>query len=138
MKKYILLLLPIFYSCSVLSQNVSVKETWKPLLKQPGVAQYFSGIFESMVIEIEETVEKITVLHLGDQFEIKDGIMENEVDYYVKLKPENIKNMSDYGADGKIDAYESYRIMSVLFTPLTRAALKNPMMNKPFLQKMAN
>lgn len=125
----------IFLSLSGFSQSPSVKEAWVPLLKMEGLAEYFSGLYERLGIEIEETGEKITVVHKGSYFELEDGV--ENVDYLVELKLENIKNMSSHGEDGKIDAYESYRIMSVLFTPLTKASLENPMMNKPFQQKLA-
>jgi len=119
MKKLIFFYLLVLISYTGFTQEKSVKEHWKPLLAQEGLAQYFSGIFESLGIQIEETNEQLTILHKTDHFEIVDGINETDVDYSVKLKMENIKNMSAHGADGKIDPYESYRIMSVLFTPLT-------------------
>lgn len=138
MSKYILLLLPLFFSYDSSAQNESIKELWKPLLSQAGLANYFSGIFESLGIQIEETGEKVTILHLNSHFEMIEGVDEDKVDYYVSLKLENITNMSAHGADGQIDANESYRIMRVLFTPLTKSALENPMMNKSFAQKMAH
>lgn len=137
MKTVILILSLITLSLFGYSQNRSVKEMWAPLLNKEGLAEYFSGLYESLGIEIEETGEKITVLHLGNHFELKDGIDPDSVDYNITLKLENIKNMAQHGEDNKIDSYESYRIMSVLFTPLTRSSLENPMMNKPFQQKMA-
>lgn len=127
-----LLLLPAF------AQSESVKKAWEPLLDQPGLAFYFSGVFESLAVTIEETGEQITVLHHGNRFELRDGISEVVTDYSVTLKLANIRNMAEHGKDGKIDDYESYRIMSVLFTPLARAALENPMMNKSFAMKMAD
>lgn len=120
------------------AQAQSVKELWQPLLNQPGMATYFSGLFETLGIRIAETGEEVTVTHRIDHFEIAEGIVDSAVDYVVDLRQENVSNLLQHGADGQVDSYESYRIMAVLFTPLTRAALQNPMMNKSFPQKLAH
>ena len=122
---------------SGVAQTTSIKESWEPLLKEPGLAEYFSGVFESLGIHVAETGEEVTIVHKTDHFEIKNGISRTDVDYAVTIREANVMNMAGHGKDGIIDAYESYRIMSVLFTPLTRAALENPMMNKALPQKLA-
>lgn len=112
-------------------------EMWNSLLNKPELANYFSGIFNDMGFIIEETGEKFTVMHKGDHFTMKEGIENDKVDYIVNLKLENIQNMLKHGGDSKIDEYESFRIMSVFFTPLTKASLTNPTMTKPMLRKMS-
>lgn len=115
----------------------SSMEAWESLLNKKQLADYFSGIFNSMGFVIEETKEEFTVIHHGDYFKTEKGINREKVDYVVKLKLENIQNMQKHGDDNAIDAMESFRIMSVLFTPLTEASLSNPMLNKPLMRKMS-
>ena len=117
------------------SYSQSAKEIWEPLLQDTNIAKFFSGMWESLGINIEETSEKLTVLHLGDHFELKDGIVESEVDYNVFLNGKSVKDMGTYGEDSKIDDLEAYKIMGTLFTPFVRASLKHAMMNKSFQQK---
>lgn len=118
------------------SQSSSM-EAWESLLNKKELADYFSGIFTKMGFVIEETKEEFTVIHHGDHFMTEKGIDRNNVDYVVKLKLKNIQNMQEHGSDNTIDATESFRIMSVLFTPLTEASLANPMLNKPLMRKMS-
>lgn len=118
------------------SQKSSM-ESWESLLNKKQLAEYFSGIFNTMGFVIEETKEEFTVIHHGDHFMTEKGINRDKVDYVVKLKLENIENMQKHGSDNTIDESESFRIMSVLFTPLTEASLANPMLNKPLMRKMS-
>jgi len=112
-------------------------DKWKSLLNKKELATYFSGIFNEMGFVIEETNERFTVSHEGDYFTIKEGIEEDKVDYVVNLKLQNIENMLQHGEDGSVDEFESFQIMSVLFTPLTEASLTNPTLTKPLLRKMS-
>lgn len=112
-------------------------ETWKPLLNQPKLAEYFSGTFNYLGIRIAETGEAFTVHHLGRSFELTAGIDPAKADFTVTLHQENIDNMLKHGADAQIDEAESFRIMRVLFTPLTEAELNNPYLTKRRYLKMA-
>lgn len=112
-------------------------EKWNSLLNKAELAEYFSGIFNDMGFVIEETGEQFTATHAGDHLTIKEGIVEDSVDYIVSLRLENIQNMLKHGEDNTIDEHESFRIMSVLFTPLTKASLTNPTLAKPLLRKMS-
>lgn len=130
-------LLVLFLAPECLSQETSSMDRWRVLLDKPELANYFTGIFNKMGFIIEETNEQFTVIHEGDHFSISEGVKEESVDYVVTLKLENIDNMLKHGADSKIDEYESFRIMSVLFTPLTEASLTNPTLSKPLMRKMS-
>lgn len=137
-----LTLLTALFICSIsFSQSVpdslSVKKYWTPILKESKLATYFSGMWESLGITIEETGEKITVLHQKDHFDLVDGVNEDNVDYSVTIKLFDVRNMASHGKDGGINADESFRIMKTLFTPFVRASLKHPMMNKSFQMKLA-
>lgn len=131
-------LLLVLLLCPAVLFGQSVKASWSTILKEKNLAVYFQGMWESLGINIEETGEKITILHHKDHFEMLDGVDDETVDYNVFLKLENVINMAAHGEDGEIDAYESYKIMSVLFTPFVQATLMHPMMNKSCQMKMAN
>ncbi len=126
----------LFISTFTFGQTTTM-EMWRELLDKRELAVYFSGIFDDMGFIIEETGEQFTVSHKGEHFTIKEGVKFDSVDYVVRLKLENIENMQKHGADNKIDEHESFRIMSVLFTPLTEASLTNPTLSKPWLRKMS-
>lgn len=134
---FLLSCLSIIITTLSFSQQESAIEQWEELLNKPKLAEYFNGIFEDMGFIVEETGETFTVHHGGDHFTINSGIVSDEVDYIVRLHEENIQNMRRYGADSEINASESYKIMSLLFTPLTVASLSNPTLSKPMLRKMS-
>lgn len=110
---------------------------WDQLLDKPELANYFADIFEDLGIVVEETGEAFTVHHKGDHFTLTEGVDEQKVDYVAHIKLENVKNMAAHGEDATISSEESYRIMSVLFTPLTQASLKNPMLSKPGKRRLS-
>lgn len=130
----IFMLLMLFVS-TVAAQDT--KSQWNQLLDKEKLADYFNGIFNQLGIQIAETGEKFTVVHQGNHFDIHDGVNKDSVDYYVTLSLENVKNMRGHGADSEIDAGESYAIMSVLFTPLTRVSLDAPLLNRPLMRKLS-
>jgi len=132
-----ILLFPLLIFClNVQSQTIT--ELWKPILKHSELAVYFSGMWNKLGISVPSYKEKLTVVHKGDHFKLIPGADKDSVDYLVELKAENIENMAKHGADGKIDTYESYRIMATLFTPFVRSALSHPMMNKSLQLRLAS
>jgi|TARA_R110000737_G_scaffold151521_1_gene180817 hypothetical protein len=138
----VLLLLTALLGCTIsLGQTVpdslSVKKYWEPILKESKLATYFSGMWESLGITIEETGEKITVLHQKDHFDLVNGVNEDGVDYSITIKLFDVRNMASHGQDGGINADESFKIMKTLFTPFVQASLKHPMMNKSGQMRLA-
>lgn len=126
-----------FIVITSLSFSQSSMHQWDHLLEKEGLVSYFSGVFDQLGITIDETGEKFTVIHKGSHFELVDGVNSNSVDYHVNLKLENISNMVNHGEDSKIDADESFRIMSVLFTPFTESSLQHPNLRTPSLVKLS-
>lgn len=138
MKTTILFQLLFSFLLANYSFGQNAMEQWKPLLNKAELASYFDGIFHKMAFIVEETNEQFTVTHEGDHFTIEEGINKDSVDYIIPLKQENIQNMAKHGADSKIDEAESFKIMSVLFTPLTESSLTNPMMSNPLMRKLSS
>ena len=128
----ILILLNISYS-----QSTSSLESWENILQTPELVEYFKGIFNSLGVIVEETNEKFTINHTGNSFEFEMGINEEKVDFIVPAKLQNIQNMIAHSHDGKISLEESWRIMDVLFTPLTRVTLQTPVLSINWRRKLA-
>ena len=97
---------------------------------------FFSGLFDVIGITIEETGEELTVRIGSDKIHIDPGLPDRW-DSLVPLKIENVTNMVSHAVDGRLDAFEAWRIVSVLFTPLTREALKNPVLSKGIFRRLA-
>ena len=112
-------------------------KAWEGMLDKVELANWFSDVFNTLGITVFETGEKFTVNHKGDHFTLTNGIDEANVDYSVTIKLENVSNMSKHGEDSQISSYEAYRILAVLFTPLTASSLKSPMMSKPLMRRLA-
>ena len=96
----------------------------------------FVGLFDVIGITIEETGEELTARIGADQIHIDPGLPDN-YDFLVPLKLENVHDMISFTADGKLDEFEVWRIIAVLFTPLTRETLGNPVMSRNLLRKLA-
>ena len=114
---------------SFYAQNTdSYMNSWGNIVQTAEVVEYFNGVFDVIGISIEETGEKFTVYHRGDTITLKQGIDPNS-DFIVPLKAQNIHNMIAHSDDGIISSEESWRILSVLFTPLTKVTLQTPVLS---------
>ena len=121
----------------LLGQETSSLKTWESILQTPELINYFNGIFNHLGVVIDETGESFTIHHTGDAFIFEEGIIEDKVDFIVPLQVENIKNMVRHSEDGKISENESWRILDVLFTPMTRVTLETPVLSVNWRRKLA-
>ena len=119
------------------SEYTSSLDAWENILQTPELLLYFNDVFDHLGIIIEETDEKFTIHHLDTEFIFEEGIVEGAVDFIVPLKLKNIENMMLHAKDGKIDSSESWRILNVLFTPLTEVTLQNPVLSVNWRRKLA-
>jgi len=133
MRLFLLLLLSI----SIYAQEVSSLQKWEKILQTPELLNYFNGVFENLGIKIKETGESFTIHHQGDSFYFEKGIIEEKVDFIVPLELQNIENMVRHAKDGQISADESWRILNVLFTPMTRVTLEAPVLAVNWRRKLA-
>lgn len=127
----------IIFISSIYSESNSSMNAWENIFQTPELISYFDGVFDNLGVRIEETGESFTVHHSDTKFIFKKGIVEEEVDFIVPLKLENINNMIQHAKDGKIDSAESWRILAVLFTPLTKVTLQNPVLAIDWRRKLA-
>ena len=130
-------LLPFFIITGVFTQDISSMKTWENILQTPELVEYFRGIFNHLGISIEETGESFTIHHTGQGFSFEKGIDKNSVDFIVPIKLKNIQNMVHHAKDGKISASESWRILDVLFTPMTKVTLQTPVLSVNWRRKLA-
>ena len=129
--------LPILLFTGVFSQETSSMKTWENILQTPELVEYFHGIFNHLGITIEETGEIFTIHHTGEGFVFEKGIDQKIVDFIVPIKLQNIQNMENHAKDGKISADESWRILDVLFTPMTKVTLQTPVLSVNWRRKLA-
>ena len=121
----------------IISQELPSLTAWENILQTPDLVKYFDGVFNHLGIIIEETDERFTIHHTGASFEFEEGIIEDNVDFIVPLKKENISNMIKHAEDGFISPEESWRILDVLFTPLTKVTLQTPVLAVDWRRKLA-
>ena len=67
----------------------------------------------------------------------RKGIVKEKVDFIVPLELQNIENMIKHAKDGEISDNESWRILNVLFTPMTRVTLETPVLAVNWRRKLA-
>ena len=134
--KHILLIILLIVS-PLKSEYASSINAWKNILQTPELLSYFNGVFDHLGVDIEETGEKFTIHHMETEFIFEEGIVEGAVDFIVPLQLENIENMMKHAKDGKIDSSESWRILDVLFTPLTKSTLQNPVFSTNWRRRLA-
>jgi hypothetical protein len=116
-------------------------EKWSTIVQTPALVEYFSDVFSKAGVVVEatnqsESNEEFTVVNDGRGFAFHAGV-DNDVEFVVPLKEENVENLLKFAADGKFDPHESWRIVQILFTPLTRAALQSPAVRRNWLRVMA-
>tara|TARA_B100000686_G_scaffold340591_1_gene416526 strand:+ start:464 stop:1135 length:672 start_codon:yes stop_codon:yes gene_type:complete len=126
----------ILLSISFSEQTNSYMESWENIIQTSEVIEYFDGVFEVLGISIEETGEQFTVYHKGNSISLQKGIDPNS-NFIVPLKAYNIENMIAHSKDGTISPEESWRILSVLFTPMTKVTLQTPTLSVNWMRKFA-
>ena len=109
---------------------------WRSIAQTDEIVDFFTDMFDVMGIVIEETGEELT-LRVGENKIHIDPGLPAKCDFLVPLKTENVTNMVSHAEDGSLGEYEAWRIASVLFTPLTRETLKNAVMSKSILRRLA-
>jgi hypothetical protein len=113
-------------------------QLWSQIVQAPELVGYFKGVFGKAGIQVEETGEAFTVVNADARgtFQLHPGI-DPDVDFVVPLKQENVANLVAHVADGKLGPHEAWRIVKVLFTPLTRAALQSPIVRQNWVRVLA-
>ena len=106
------------------------------MLQTPELTDNFRGVFNHLGIEVEETGERFTLHHQGSHFTFEEGINERRVNLIVPVKIQSINNMAVHVEDGIASPEESWRILDVLFTLLTRVILQTPVLSINWRRKL--
>jgi hypothetical protein len=111
-------------------------EMWSSIVQTPEVVDYFRDVFNKAGVAVDGSKEEFTVINDGSAFTFHAGIAP-DVEFVVPLKEENVRNLMDFASDGNFDAHESWRIVQILFTPLTRAALQSPTVRRNWVRLLS-
>lgn len=111
----------------------SALQVWSSMTQTPEMVDYFKGVFGKVGLIVEESGEQFTATHHGDRVSFTPG-MDADVEFLVPVKQVHVDNLAAYARDGRFDAEESWRIVQILFTPLTRAALQSPAVTRNWLR----
>lgn len=118
------------------SPQPSARELWAGIVQTPEIVRYFQGVFTKVGITVAESGEQFTVTHHGDRVSFAPGI-DADVEFMVPLRLENVTNLVSHAHDGRFEPEESWRIIQVLFTPLTQSALNSPRVRRNWLRALA-
>ena len=121
---------------AALPAGQSAMQVWSGIVQTPEVVSYFTGVFDKAGITVVETGEQFTVAHSGSRFNFQPGI-DADVDFELTLHQQQVLNLWRHATNGAIGPEESWRIVQVLFTPLTRAALRSDVIRRNWLRVMA-
>jgi hypothetical protein len=111
-------------------------DVWRRITQTPEIVDYFRGLFRSMAFTVADTGEAFTAVHEGRAITLRPGA-DPAADFTVPLTRENVERLVAHTHDGRITPDESWRIAAVLFTPLTQATLRNPVMSSNWIRRLA-
>jgi hypothetical protein len=106
------------------------------LTQKPSAIAWFKGLFECAHVEITDTGETFTVVHRGDNVEIREGLGEEKPNLVIPLNSENIRNLVGFFDDDEIGDYEQYRIVKFMIKPCLQAALEMPVLQNAAFRKI--
>ena len=108
---------------------------WQGIAATPALVEYFKDTFDTIGIRVEDSNKTFTVRHTGTALELSDGIAD-DVTFRVTISQQQVQNMVENAADNSISEQESWRILSVLFTPMTAVTLENKIFTNNWRRKM--
>jgi hypothetical protein len=105
-------------------------------MQPPPVVAFFAGLFDSAGVRVTDTGEAFTCRHLGDRIAFDTGIDDAAVDFTVEVLSEQAGRLVAFVGDGVLDESEQFRIMAVLASPATQAALRRPIIKNRLLRSI--
>jgi hypothetical protein len=109
---------------------------WRTAMQPPQVVAFFDGLFERAGVRVTDTGEAFTCRHLGDRIEFESGIDDAAVDFTVDIESAQAERIVAFVGDGALDEREQFRIMAVLASPATQAALRRPIIKSRLLRSV--
>jgi hypothetical protein len=117
---------------------MSNQEMLQSLCRKPAACQWFKGLFHTGHLEVTDTGEKFTVRSSGDALAVVPGFEGERPNFVIPLESANIRNLSGFFEDDRIDAHEEYRIVKFMLKPCLRAALEMPILQNRAFRTAAN
>ncbi len=114
----------------------TILETWRAAMQPQPVVAFFAGLFDSAGVRVTDTGEAFTCRHLGDRIEFDTGINDAAVDFTVEIASAQAGRLVAFVGDGVLDEAEQFRIMAVLASPATQAALRRPIIKSRLLRSI--
>ena len=105
-------------------ESPTAMAVWRGILSTPALVEYFKDTFDSIGVTVDGSKEQFTVTHTGTALTLSKGIAEN-IKFRVSISSKQVMNMVKNAEDNQISEEESWRILSVLFTPMTAVTLEN-------------
>ena len=107
---------------------------WQDIAATPALVEYFKDTFDTIGVSVEGSEQSFTVTHTGAALELSEGIADS-VNFRVTITQQQVLNMVQNAADNSISEQESWRILSVLFTPMTAVTLDNEVFTNNWRRK---
>ena len=107
---------------------------WQGIAATPALVEYFKDTFDTIGVSVEGSEQSFTVTHTGSALELSEGIAD-DVNFRVTISQQQVRNMVKNAADNSISEQESWRILSVLFTPMTAVTLDNEVFTNNWRRK---
>lgn len=112
-------------------------ELWQRFSADAAIAAFFKGTFHHAGVRVTDTDESFSCEHRGDHFELSPGIDEDAVDFVVEIERHQVERFASEAASGELSELGRFRALRTMFTPATRATLKNPVMSSGRLRRLS-
>jgi len=109
---------------------------WQSLTQDPQVVGFFVGLFERVGVRVTDTKEEFTCIHRGDRVDFEPTLDDRKVDYTVEIQSSQVDRLAEHARRGELSAAEQYRIIRALFSPVTAATLKTPILSNGILRRL--
>lgn len=119
-----------------MTDTSSALSAWSGIIQTPALVSYFQGLFDTVAVTVAETGEQFTVSHTGQEIVFSPG-PNPDARFQVEVTQQNVTNLIAHAQDGKFDPWESWRIVQVMFTPITQAALQQPVFASQWLRAIS-
>jgi len=106
------------------------------LVKKPSARDWFQGLFNRIHLQMTDTGEQFTVARSEDGFRVLSGLDGDRPNFVAPLETQNLRNLTAFFEDDRIDPHEEYRIVKFMLRPCLTAALAMPILQNPAFRKI--
>ena len=107
-------------------QDESSKEKLEGLELSTSVRDFFSGLFQSVGIEIIDTEEEFTIRQEDGNFIYSNGILREEVDFTVEIYTFQVDRLASFIQAGELSEVEKFRVLKAFYQPVMMAGFAQP------------